>query len=181
VSMNANSPQNIREATWRDIEQLDTAPLAVLKQRYRDLFEEFPRVNQRQSLLRRIAWRLQVLASGDLSERARQRAADLASDAELRLLAPRDFLPALSARPPGGSHGPARRAYDRRIPPVGTVLTRHYKERLISATVLQEGFECEGRRYKSLSAIATQKTGTRWNGLVFFGLHHTRGARHGNR
>jgi hypothetical protein len=179
--MNANSPENMREATWRDIERLQTAPLKVLKQRYRDLFGESPRVNQRHSLLRRIAWRLQVLADGDLSERARQRAADLASDAELRLLAPRDFLPACSAKPAGGSHVPARHAYDRRIPPTGTVLTRQYKDRLISATVLQEGFECEGRRYKSLSAIATQKTGTRWNGLVFFGLHHTRGARHGNR
>lgn len=170
----------MREATWRDVERLQTAPLKVLKQRYRDLFGESPRVTQRHSLLRRIAWRLQVLAGGDLSERARQRAADLASDAELRLLAPRDFLPALSANP-GGGHGVSGHAYDRRIPPAGTVLTRQYKDRLINATVLQEGFECEGRRYKSLSAIATQKTGTRWNGLVFFGLHRTRGVGHGNR
>jgi hypothetical protein len=181
VSMNANSPENMREAIWRDIERLQTAPLKVLKQRYRDLFGEPPRVNQRHSVLRRIAWRLQVLAEGDLSERARQRAADLASDAELRLLAPRDFLPALSAKSPGGGAGASRNTYDRRIPAAGTVLTRQYKDRLISATVLQEGFECEGRRYKSLSAIATQKTGTRWNGLVFFGLDRTRGGRHGSR
>ena len=181
MSMNANSPENLRSAVRRDIERLQTAPLGVLKQRYRDLFRESPRVKQRHSLLRRIAWRLQVLAGGDLSERARQRAAELASDAELRLLAPRDFLPALSAQAPGSGHGPPRNGYDRRIPPVGTVLTREYKERLISATVLPEGFECEGRRYRSLSAIATKKTGTRWNGMVFFGLDRTRSARHGKR
>jgi DUF2924 family protein len=179
--MNANSPENMREAVWRDIEQIQTAPLAVVKQRYQELFGEVPRVIRRHALLRRIAWRLQVLAEGDLSERARQRAADLASDAELRRLAPRDFLPAPCAKQPGGGQGACRNPYDRRIPPAGTVLTRQYKGGLISATVLQEGFECEGRRYKSLSAIATQKTGTRWNGPVFFGLHHTRGARYGTR
>ena len=179
--MNANSPENMREDVVREIEPLETAPLVVVKRRYEALFGEVPRVIRRHALLRRIAWRLQVLAGGDLSERARQRAAELASDAELRLLAPRDFLPVCSAKPPGGGAGASRNTHDRRIPPAGTVLTRQYKDRLISATVLQEGFECEGRRYKSLSAIATQKTGTRWNGLVFFGLDRTRGGRHGSR
>jgi hypothetical protein len=37
-------------------------------------------------------------------------------------------------------------------------------------TVLVEGFEWEGRRYKSLSAVARAITGTRWNGLTFFGV-----------
>ena len=37
-------------------------------------------------------------------------------------------------------------------------------------TVCAEGFEYVGRRYKSLSAIATEIAGTRWNGFLFFGL-----------
>jgi hypothetical protein len=36
--------------------------------------------------------------------------------------------------------------------------------------VLDEGFEFEGRLYKSLSKIATEIAGTRWNGFTFFGL-----------
>src|SRR5437764_14743264 len=104
-----------------------------LRVRYAELFGETTSAKNRTWLLRRIAWRLQVLAEGDLSERARQRAANLASDAELRLLAPRDFLPALSAKSPGGGPGCSRNTYDRRIPPAGTVLTRQYKDRLISA------------------------------------------------
>jgi hypothetical protein len=91
----------------------------------------------------------------------------------------RDFLSDRSGaqRSAGGSG----QAYDRRIPPPGTVLTRAYKDGLIQVTVLAEGFECEGRRYPSLSAIATEKTGTRWNGIVFFELHRSQAARYGNR
>ena len=41
--------------------------------------------------------------------------------------------------------------------------------------VLEEGFEYQGRRYASLSRIATLITGTRWSGPVFFGLKETAG------
>jgi len=59
---------------------------------------------------------------------------------------------------------------DRRLPMPGTVLTREYRGRTIAVTVLDEGFECEGKVYRSLSAVARAVTGTRWNGLLFFGL-----------
>jgi hypothetical protein len=130
-------------------------------------------VSRRDSLLRRVAWRLQVLAGGDLSERARQRAAEIANDAELRRLAPRDFLVSKSGNERGA--GASRHTGDRRIPPPGTVLTRQYKDALIRVMVLREGVECEGHGYKSLSAVAMVKTGTRWNGIVFFGLHRMAG------
>lgn len=42
-------------------------------------------------------------------------------------------------------------------------------------TVTADGFEWQGRPYKSLSAIARAITGTRWNGWVFFGLKNHRG------
>jgi hypothetical protein len=44
-------------------------------------------------------------------------------------------------------------------------------------TVLPDGFEYQSRRYRSLSAIAREVTGTRWNGLVFFGLKEAFGSR----
>ena len=63
-----------------------------------------------------------------------------------------------------------RARFDRRIPPVGIVLKREHRGSLISVEVLTNGFEYQGREYRSLSAIASEVTGTRWNGLAFFGL-----------
>jgi hypothetical protein len=47
---------------------------------------------------------------------------------------------------------------------------REWKGRTYEVTVVHGGFEYEGRRYKSLTAIATTITGTHWNGRAFFGL-----------
>ena len=59
-------------------------------------------------------------------------------------------------------------------PMAGTRLIREYQGVEHCATVLQDGFEWQGRPYKSLSAIARAITGTRWNGLTFFGLKNSR-------
>ena len=55
-------------------------------------------------------------------------------------------------------------------PVAGTRLVREYRGVEHTVTVLADGYEWEGRPYRSLSAIARAITGTRWNGLVFFGL-----------
>jgi hypothetical protein len=55
-------------------------------------------------------------------------------------------------------------------PVVGTQLIREWRGIEHRVTVLADGFEWEGRRYKSLSAVTRAITGTRWNGPVFFGL-----------
>ena len=60
-------------------------------------------------------------------------------------------------------------------PVAGTRLIREYQGVEHSVTVLHDGYEWEGRPYKSLSAVARAITGTRWNGLVFFGLRNNRG------
>jgi hypothetical protein len=54
-------------------------------------------------------------------------------------------------------------------PVVGTQLIREWRGVEHKVTVLADGFEWEGRRYNSLSAVARAITGTRWNGLTFFG------------
>src|SRR5947209_12998141 len=68
---------------------LERLPMAELRARYAELFGESTVVKNRTWLLRRVAWRLQCLAEGDLSERARQRATELANDADLRTTIPR--------------------------------------------------------------------------------------------
>ncbi|SHJ18751.1 DUF2924 domain-containing protein, partial [Wenxinia saemankumensis] len=56
----------------------------------------------------------------------------------------------------------------------GTRLIREWQGVEHVVTVTADGFEWQGRPYKSLSAIARAITGTRWNGLVFFGLKNRR-------
>ena len=63
--------------------------IAGLRARYAELFGEQTQAGNRAWLIKRIAWRLQALAEGDLSQRARQRALELARDADLRLCPPR--------------------------------------------------------------------------------------------
>ena len=53
------------------------------------MFGEESRSNHKQFLFRRIAWRIQALAEGGLSERARRRALEIANDADLRIRAPK--------------------------------------------------------------------------------------------
>jgi hypothetical protein len=148
----------------QQIESLRNMKMKELKRRYLDLFGEESRSSNHQHLFRRVAWRLQARAEGDLSQRARERAARLAQDVDLRLRAPRTFWKQLAV---ASASGPER---DPRLPSAGTVLTRSYQGRTITVTVLQDGFDCDGRTYRSLSAIAHHVTGTRWNGLLFFGL-----------
>jgi hypothetical protein len=96
------------------------------------------------------------------SERARERAAQLAEDVDLRLRAPRRFWKQLAdGKEPGASR-------DSRIPAVGTVLKREHQGKTIVVTVLEEGFDHNGRTFGSLSAVAHHATGTRWNGFTFF-------------
>jgi hypothetical protein len=59
---------------------------------------------------------------------------------------------------------------DARLPMPGSLIVRKYKDQTLVVKVLDDGFEYEGRRFKSLSAIAGEVTGTRWNGFAFFGL-----------
>ena len=89
-------------AILTEIESLRRATLAALREKYRGVFQEETRSRHREHRFRRIAWRLQALAEGDLSERARGRAYEIARDADLRAVAPRDFFSVGIAPEPGG-------------------------------------------------------------------------------
>ncbi len=164
-------------AVLMEIEKLRRASVSALRQKYREVFGEDTLCRHRQHLFRRIAWRLQALAEGDLSERARLRASQIARDADLRMVAPQGFFSAggRSIDPAPGDRD--RRRQDSRLPIPGTMLSRQWKGQTILVEVLAEGFRFENRHYRSLSAIAVAVTGTRWNGLAFFGLTRKEPAR----
>ena len=159
--------QQQNASIWHEIDGLQHQTVGQLKVKYRAVFGQESRSNHKQFLVRRIAWRLQANAEGDLSERARQRAVALAQEAELRIRAPESFLRELS-----GATGKWRSPHrDARLPAPGTWLTRQFHQQSVAVEVLEKGFRYQERIYKSLSAVARHVTGTQWNGFAFFALH----------
>jgi hypothetical protein len=157
--------------TLRQIQELSGMTSGELRERYLAIFGEASRSCNKDFLRKRIAWRIQALAEGGLTERARRRAEELANDADLRLRAPADPTKyALAHVQACSTRGTVSFGRDQRLPPPGTLLSREFQGRHIVATVLDAGFEFENRKYKSLSAIAGEVTGAKWNGFVFFGL-----------
>ena len=155
----------------KELAALQRMSVSALREKYAEVFGEATTTGNRTWLVRRIAWRIQALAEGDLSERAKQRAAELGRDADLRILPPRE-KPAVLPLVRGGTRTGTlpREKQDDRLPPPGTVLTRKYKGGAVQVKVLADGFEYAGQRYGSLSAVAKAVTGSHCNGFLFFGL-----------
>jgi hypothetical protein len=150
-------PQNV--SLWREIDGLRYRTVGELRVKYLEVFRQESRSNHKQFLVRRIAWRLQANAEGDLSERARERAVLVAQEAEVRIRPPQSFLKQLA-------HGNR----DARLPGAGTQLTRQFQGQAISVEVLEKGFRYREKVYRSLSAVARHVTGVQWNGFAFFNL-----------
>lgn len=155
---------------WTEIEQLRRATVRELRVKYLELFGQESRSNHKQFLFRRVAWRLQALAYGELSEQARQRALALAHDADLRIKAPEHLVGAPPQVLVPTFRSRAKPGRDQRLPASGGVLRREFKGQTVLVHVLADGFQYQDRFYKSLSAIARQVTGTQWNGYGFFGI-----------
>jgi hypothetical protein len=149
-----------------EVAALRRLSVGQLRQRFAELFGDTTNASNRTWLTKRIVWRMQALAEGDLSERARQRAAELARDADLRLNAPHHQATTPSTTPP--QPGNLSAPIDPRLPPPGTILTRPYKGQLLQVQVLTDGFAYAGRIYPSLSAVAKTITGSHTNGFHFF-------------
>jgi Protein of unknown function (DUF2924) len=135
---------------------LKTTPTLELKSQWRELFGKEPPPFNRRYLESRIAYRIQELAYGGLKPETRKR------------------LQALGEELDGGNPVKRRTRLDDR-PVAGTRLIREWQGIEHCVTVLSEGYEYQGRPYKSLSAVARAITGTRWNGWIFFGLKNWRG------
>jgi len=160
-------------AMRKEIDELSRMTVGQLRQKYLEAFGEESRSNHKQFLFRRIAWRIQALAEGGLSERARRRALEIANDADLRIRAPKTKFGDVTLDPKLSISRKVASASDPRLPPPGTYLEREYKGRRVIAKVLDGGFEFDGEIYRSLSAIAHEVTGTKWNGFLFFNLTAT--------
>jgi hypothetical protein len=157
-------PSNIA----KEVAALQRVAVNDLRAKFAEVFGEQTNVNNKGWLIKRIAWRLQALAEGGLSERALLRAAELANDADLRLSPP--MPKARSTTPERTKTAPLQVKKDDRLPPPGTIISREYKGQVLQVHVLPHGFEFEGEIYKSLSAVARRITGQHCNGFFFFRL-----------
>jgi hypothetical protein len=149
--------------TASDVAALSRMTGAELAEKYLDLFGQPARSRNKDFLRKRVAWRIQELAEGGLSERALARIEELGTDALVSWRPRARAGTHASPRPP--SEGAAR---DPRLPSVGTVIRRVHGATDHSVTILDEGFEYRGERFRSLSKIARVITGTPWNGYLFF-------------
>jgi len=128
-----------------------------LKEQWQALFDTPPPPYNRHFLESRLAYRIQELAYGGLKPETVRRLEQLGEQLD-------------------GGNIAVRKVRDSDQPIAGTRLLRAYQGIEHTVTVMQDGYEWQGRPYKSLSAIARAITGTRWNGLVFFGLKNRRSA-----
>ena len=122
-----------------------------LKAEWQALFNAPAPNNSRTFLEGRLAYRIQELTYGGPDKQTRRLLDLLADEVEGTLTRKAQIV-------------------DPRNPVVGTKLIREWDGTAHTVTVLKDGFDWAGQRYKSLSAVARAITGTRWNGYRFFGL-----------
>jgi hypothetical protein len=134
------------------IAELEHMPVESLREKWSTLYEgDPPKTSSRKQLVARLAYRLQELTFGGLSQDARVKLEGIAAYEN-------DLM--------SGKTTPVR--VRNTIP--GTLYVREWQGQRIEVTALDSGFEYAGKIYRSLSAIATEVTGTKWNGKLFFGL-----------
>ncbi len=164
----------MKEELSLQLAELNGMTARQLQVRFHEVFGHASASGNREYLRKRIAWRLQSEAEGDLSERARKRAAELANEHDLRSRPPFQKIlkkesphPEMPGEPLPIRIRPSR---DRRLPSKGVILTRMYKGENYEVTVGENCFWFRDKQYRTLSGIAREITGTKWNGFRFFGL-----------
>jgi len=141
----------MRETVITRLAALKNTPTADLRTLWRKLYETEPPRQNRKYLESRLAYRIQELAYGGLKPATVERLESMGENLD-------------------GGDVKKRRIRADLHPTPGTRLIREYKGVEYCVDVTQDGFEYEGRPFKSLSSVARAITGTRWNGWVFFGL-----------
>ena len=143
-----------RNSVLRQMALLQSMSLEQLREKWLDLYGEEPPQYKKQFLIKRLAYRIQELFYGGLSEQAQ---------VHFQQAAKEDPVATVNRRIPE-----ERKSNEAILP--GTRLVRIWNDRRYEVIVLADGYEFEGRTFRSLSAVAREITGTRWNGKVFFGL-----------
>ena len=152
------------------IEDLPRMSVPQLQAVHKELFGAEHRIANAQHLRRKIAWHVQAAKGGGIPESVRQYAIAVARGTELRTRISENA----SRRQAGGSleqtvTTTVVQAGDARLPMPGSLIVKKYKTQTVVVKILDNGFEYDGRRFASLSAVAGEITGTRWNGFAFFG------------
>lgn len=143
-----------RNSVLRQMALLQSMSLEQLREKWLDLYGGQPPQYKKQFLVKRLGYRIQELFYGGLSERAKTHLGQVAKG---------DLVATVNRRIPE-----ERKANETILP--GTRLVRIWNDQRYEVTVQTEGYEFDGRTFRSLSAVAREITGTRWNGKVFFGL-----------
>ena len=153
-----------KEAILSQILALKEMKLEELISKFKEIFKDRkPGASNAEYLRKRIAYRLQELAHGGLSNEARTRLEQL-----FTVYDPVNNRLLRKVKNPNGSKAEASR--DRRLPIPGSMITKIYKGNGIKVKVLEKGFEYEGKHYRTLSQVANIVTNNHWNGFLFFNL-----------
>ena len=166
--------------TLRDqIAALAAMNVPALREEHRRLFDKEPASSHRQFLFRKIAWRLQADAEGWHSDGLLELARGIARNSPLRNRVVTNASKRRAGLPPEQTAvATIEPAHDPRLPMPGGVIVKQHKGKTHVVQVLDDGrFAYDDRRFKSLSAIAQEITGTKWNGLLFFGLTEKKNGR----
>ncbi len=160
------SPKKLADVT-RQIGELSTLRVAQLKSRLEQILGKPVRTNNRAYLIRKLAWSIRDKAEGHVVPRSLQELLDSGP-----AVLPERWRERMAAatRPAAAPATAVNLDRDPRLPVPGTELVRRHRDRDHIVVIHEADFEYAGLRYRSLSAIAKQITGTPWNGMVFFGL-----------
>jgi len=147
----------------RQIHRLRQMTVGDLRLEWMKLYGESTRSRNRDYLWKRLAWRVQELANGGLSDDARKRINDLDAQGFIHARTPNVAAPAAD---------PERRpARDPRLPSPGSVITKQYKGRELRVVVRENGLELDGTMYPTATALAKSVTGSKSiNGWLFLGI-----------
>ncbi|HXP87808.1 MAG TPA: DUF2924 domain-containing protein [Bryobacteraceae bacterium] len=150
-----------------DLDRLARMQPYELQRLHQRLFKRAVPSGNSELARRRIAWHVQSEREGGLPESARQHALAIAKEASLRIHArqasTQSPLPHATVTGIVSDH-------DSRLPMPGSILIKEFRGQTFVVRVLDNGFECDRRRFTSLSAVAKEITGKKWNGFLFFGL-----------
>ncbi|MBA3973387.1 MAG: hypothetical protein C0504_04105 [Candidatus Solibacter sp.] len=168
-----------KEGRLPGIEDLPRMTATELQSVHQEMFGAAHPISNCQHLRRKIAWHIQAAKEGGLPESVRQYAIGIARGTELRSRISENASRRQAAMPPDRTATTVLvQTQDARLPMPGSLIVKKYKGRTLVVKVLDDAFEYEGRRFSSLSAIAGEITGTRWNGFAFFELTKESGRGH---
>jgi len=142
------------DTVLKQIAQIQKLSVEGLRRKWEVLFGTEAPAYSRPFLVKRLAYRIQELAHGGLSQQTRERIQKIAENNGL------DEMAAL----------PQDQPKKKGMPVIGTRLVREWNGQRYEVTVVHNGFEYNGKTYRSLTAITKAITGTHWNGPAFFGL-----------